>query len=346
MSLQLFTKRALVLASRSVVFCPGVERCCISWRGNPVIVGYHRILPKRQWKQYPCIHADIAVTPERFRSHMVFWKQYAMPVGMDAIAEGNFPDNAVAIGFDDFYPEVAEYAIPILEELNIPAILYICTNFADGDAFLWWYGTDAAVNTTDSLDVHFEDQHFCGSLKSPNQRLTMFRRLNHYCSQLDKRRQRAFLDCLGTTAHCLRPEALPTWDLVEQLARHPLISIGAHTLDHVPLLGRDANEVRRQMRESRTRIEARLGQPVRHFAYPFGGRAAAAEREYAMAAEEDFATAVTTEPGVNTSKQSRHALFRSVILQEHGCVMLRSLHSGWDNILRQMRKNIMIAFRR
>ena len=75
-------------------------------------------------------------------------------------------------------------------------------------------------------------------------------------------------------------------------------------------------------------------------AYPFGGRNAAWQREYNLAAELGFATAVTTERGTNTSATSPQALFRSVVLQEHGLSMLRSLDTGWDNALRHIRKRL------
>ncbi len=48
------------------------------------------------------------------------------------------------------------------------------------------------------------------------------------------------------------------------------------------------------MFESRSRIEARIGRPVRHFAYPYGFRALVGAREFALARECGFDTAVTT----------------------------------------------------
>jgi peptidoglycan/xylan/chitin deacetylase (PgdA/CDA1 family) len=46
------------------------------------------------------------------------------------------------------------------------------------------------------------------------------------------------------------------------------------------------------------RIEAKLGRRPLHFAYPVGNVAAASAREFAIAAEAGFKTAVTTRPGV------------------------------------------------
>ena len=44
-------------------------------------------------------------------------------------------------------------------------------------------------------------------------------------------------------------------------------------------------------------LEERLARPVRHLAFPLGDRGSASSREFRLAAEAGFATAVTTRPG-------------------------------------------------
>lgn len=342
MNIPLPIKQGLVHGVSSIGRLPGMGSLCRRYRGNPVIVGYHRILPKEIWLRYPCLHAGLAVTPERFKEHMAYWSRNARCVSMDAIAAGDIPNRAVTVGFDDFYIDVALQALPILEYYNIPATIYVCTDFVETEPFLWWYGLDAAVNSgKPHLDVWFEEQHFFGPLKTAWQRQAMFRQLSSFCFQLEAQRQRAFLECLGTTAHCWQPEALPNWEVVKKLSRHPCITIGAHTLNHSALCTLSMEEARRQMEQSRLRIEAHLDIPVRHLAYPFGGYNAAAQREYALASHLGFLTAVTTERGVNSPHTQLRALYRSIIMQDHGTTMLASLDSGWDNFLRSLRRKLL-----
>ena len=68
----LAVKRLLVQGTRAMGQLPGIPHLCSPLRGNPVIVAYHRVLPQDQWQQYPCIHADLAVTPTRFAEHMAY----------------------------------------------------------------------------------------------------------------------------------------------------------------------------------------------------------------------------------------------------------------------------------
>jgi peptidoglycan/xylan/chitin deacetylase (PgdA/CDA1 family) len=85
-----------------------------------------------------------------------------------------------------------------------------------------------------------------------------------------------------------------SWDQVSALAAHPLVTLGAHTVSHAPLKLLSLEEARWEMVESRSRIEARIAKPVRHFAYPYGFPSVVGAREYALAKECGFATAVTT----------------------------------------------------
>lgn len=63
-----------------------------------------------------------------------------------------------------------------------------------------------------------------------------------------------------------------TWEEVRDLRRRGF-EIGAHTVTHADL-GVVAGEVaRHEIEESRSALEARLGEPVRLFAYPFGREA-------------------------------------------------------------------------
>ena len=88
------------------------------------------------------------------------------------------------------------------------------------------------------------------------------------------------------------------WDESTELAADPLVTIGAHTVNHPILTKLDDKAVRFELASSRDVIEAALGRRPEHLAYPVGDRSAAGPREFQIAAELGFKTAVTTRPGV------------------------------------------------
>jgi peptidoglycan/xylan/chitin deacetylase (PgdA/CDA1 family) len=49
-----------------------------------------------------------------------------------------------------------------------------------------------------------------------------------------------------------------------------------------------------------------LARPIEHFAYPYGDKTAAAAREFALARNAGFKTAVTTRPGMIFSSAADH----------------------------------------
>ncbi len=68
----------------------------------------------------------------------------------------------------------------------------------------------------------------------------------------------------------LAPLANLTWDDLREMVRLGF-EIGSHTVTHADLGTLTAEQVRREMVESRAVLEEQLGRPVRWLAYPFGG---------------------------------------------------------------------------
>jgi peptidoglycan/xylan/chitin deacetylase (PgdA/CDA1 family) len=79
----------------------------------------------------------------------------------------------------------------------------------------------------------------------------------------------ALIDEYRRQAALFRPMS---WDQARELAHHPLFRIGNHTRSH-PLLGTlPAEEIRREIADSHSRIAGQTGVAPTLFAYPFGVR--------------------------------------------------------------------------
>ena len=103
-------------------------------------------------------------------------------------------------------------------------------------------------------------------------------------------------------------------------------SIGAHTVNHVRLTQADDAAAREEITASRKQLEDAFGVAVKHFCYPYGDW----NPEIAgMVAEAGFATASTTELGVNADDADPFALKRI-----HAYAPLRTL-SGLYYFLRR-----------
>jgi peptidoglycan/xylan/chitin deacetylase (PgdA/CDA1 family) len=97
-----------------------------------------------------------------------------------------------------------------------------------------------------------------------------------------------------------------TWEEIAALAADPLVTIGAHTVNHVALAKAPATVVRSELKMGRAVLEAALGRAPRHLADPYGDASAVGPHEYAIAAELGFLTAVTAGPGVLFPEHCAH----------------------------------------
>jgi peptidoglycan/xylan/chitin deacetylase (PgdA/CDA1 family) len=96
------------------------------------------------------------------------------------------------------------------------------------------------------------------------------------------------------------------WNEIREIAADPLVTIGAHTDNHVMLRKATEETARSELKTGRDLIEAELGIEVRHLAYPYGGRDLVGPREFRIASELGYKTAVTTRPGVLFAAHDRH----------------------------------------
>lgn len=86
-----------------------------------------------------------------------------------------------------------------------------------------------------------------------------------------------------------------TWDDLQELARSPLITIGAHTRKHPHLAQHTPERVRDELAGSKQDLEQRLHITVRDLAYPSGSYN---RTTIQLAKEAGFAVAVTVHYGV------------------------------------------------
>lgn len=74
-----------------------------------------------------------SIAPDVFRWQMEALAASRRPVvSMDRFAEGSWPDGAVALTFDDAFQDFSDFAWPILERHDFPAMVYVPTGYVGG----------------------------------------------------------------------------------------------------------------------------------------------------------------------------------------------------------------------
>jgi peptidoglycan/xylan/chitin deacetylase (PgdA/CDA1 family) len=192
-------------------------------RLQPLVVCYHAI--SDTWRD------TLAVSLDDFERQLsgVLARGYR-PVGAAEAAAAS--GRLVHITFDDAFQSVAK-ALPVLERHRMPATVFACPGFADGER------TFAIPEL--AAQVPENSEH---------------------------------LATMG-------------WPELRELVDRG-VEVGSHTLTHPHLTTLDDHELRRELRESRERLEDELSVPCRFLAYPYGEedervRAAARSSGYAGA---------------------------------------------------------------
>ena len=103
-----------------------------------------------------------------------------------------------------------------------------------------------------------------------------------------------------------RPAMFMNWNEVEAFAQHPLVSVGAHSLTHRRLALWPEENARDEMVRSKAILESRLARSVNSFCYPVGDSSSAGAREFRLAREAGFTSAVTTRPGMLFREHAEH----------------------------------------
>jgi peptidoglycan/xylan/chitin deacetylase (PgdA/CDA1 family) len=287
--------------------------------GLGAIVTLHHVRPPRPDRFQP--NRLLEVTPG-FLEGVVRWMRRS---GLDLISldemyrrltEGPFVEGArrfVCVTFDDGYRDTLDWAYPILKKHHVPFTVYIPTSFPDRLGELWWLALEAVIarNSRIRLLIRGEEQGFnCATVAEKRhlfeelygwlRSLETEEELRHVIRDLAARYQ------VDIAAFC--EELCMDWDELTKLAADPLVTIGAHTVNHVMLAKVPEKSARSEMQMSRAVIEAALGVRPEHLSYPVGDPTSAGPREFRIAAELGFKTGVTTRPGVLFPEHRDHLL--------------------------------------
>ena len=103
-----------------------------------------------------------------------------------------------------------------------------------------------------------------------------------------------------------RPNFMFSYQLKE-IAKSPLIEIGAHTMDHLALKGMSKEKARYEITESRKYLQKELNLPVNSFAYPYGSFD---KQAIDLVREAGFIDAVSTIPDINNTNETRFYMYR------------------------------------
>jgi len=273
------------------------------YSGLASILMYHRIVNRRCCTTGFDPNLGLSVHIDDFEAQLAYIAAHhrclSLPDAVAALSDGTLAPGAVVITFDDGYRDNLELAVPLLEKYGLPATIYVATGVISGNAAIWWYEQEFIVRQLSGLAFRWRGLTYDWPLETRLQKDIACEGLNLLFKGLTLAEQRELMEIIRSQS----PEPFSykqlvlSWDELRALDANPLITIGAHTVNHPNLKLCSDEEARGELLSSRLELERELGHEVLHAAYPFGSVEQAGPREFAIAKALGFASACTTALG-------------------------------------------------
>jgi peptidoglycan/xylan/chitin deacetylase (PgdA/CDA1 family) len=243
------------------------------------------------------------VTPQHFAEHLEVLQKDAHPISLQQLAQahrdGNIPDRAVAITFDDGYANNLHNAKPLLEQYGIPAMVFVTTGYVGRNREFWWDELERILLQPGKLpkalcltlndriqewELGAASDYSKGEYESdrdrraweaqPGSRLAFFYSVWEQLRPMPEGERLKALDEMTTWANTDSVARLTHRPLLSEelltLAEGPIVEIGAHTVTHPFLPAYSAALQQDEIQQSQEYLEQLLERPVTNFAYPFG----------------------------------------------------------------------------
>ncbi|MCP9496449.1 MAG: polysaccharide deacetylase family protein [Pyrinomonadaceae bacterium MAG19_C2-C3] len=285
----------------------GVSKSLDRWNGRRggIILAYHDISFER-------LAAQLALIAESYTF-------VSLTEFVNRIAQDKPTTKLAVITFDDGYGETMEAAARLAAANKWAMTFYLPTRYLDTNEPFWYQELKHLVGRSPHREVEIDNMQIslhdgeskAKAVKTLDSRFRLFSSAEDVEKMLREVR-RTLLDSPD------RPPDLPfaapaSWNRVRELATRDELSFEAHTVNHLAASRLSETQLRAELEQSRTRIEAATGKRVEHFCYPFGGAAEIGARAPEIV-RSVFRSAVTMmrgrcHPGVDTTMLPRIDLY-------------------------------------
>lgn len=268
------------------------ERALRKWarRGEAIILTYHRVIEK--WdRTLDYSHPGLVVTSGTFHRQLAFLKKHfnIVPLSyfINRTSNTQHPKPLCAITFDDGWRDNYEIAFPILRKHDVPATIFLTTDFIGTDRAFWHTQLMYLLMHGDLSRLRLLGYVFQACPAPVRHGLMRLAQMGQApgAHDVDPLIEAVKTTCDETTtdqfihdvgnALGLRRHLFPDrrffldWDQVREMAEAG-IEIGSHGCSHRILIHLKTEDAEEELVRSKGKIERSIGQEVQHFAFPNG----------------------------------------------------------------------------
>ncbi len=223
-------------------------------------------------------------------------------------------EKSVVLTFDDGYVDFYSKVYPVLKKYNVPATVFISTGNIDTYNEFWWDELEKLFLETSMIpeEITIIDDKFLKDDYSDNESLLFA--VHKVLLSLPHLERKKIIESLkkqfNFSSYKRDKYRVLTRAEIVKLADDPLITIGAHTVSHIVCDKENEDVQRREIIESKEKLEEIIKKPVSVFAYPNGGYNARIQK---ILSEFGFIRAFTVELGCADENSPQYQIPRNVV---------------------------------
>lgn len=215
-------------------------------RRNLTVVMFHSVIVAED-PRWDTAEDAYTMRDTDFEQCLRFFNRHYSPVSLSQLraawnGTASLPARPLLVTFDDGWLDNLSVALPLLEKHRIPATIFVASSVLDSADDIWWHDIVVYGWNSGALDTApFVDFRRAIGLAAENSADAHWRPdvtlldVIVAAARLDAPARDAFLLPLAKSHHFAPPRQMLDQAAFEQLARHPLIAIGAHGHNHLPM---------------------------------------------------------------------------------------------------------------
>ncbi|MDI6786391.1 MAG: polysaccharide deacetylase family protein [bacterium] len=272
-----------------------------------IILMYHRVLNVDP--DYPFDEDLISATPENFEAQMKYLNDQYKVITFDDLPsilnnKGKNYDPKIIITFDDGYLDNYLYAYPILKKYQIPATIFLTTDYIDGKRELFWWDEVAYfIKKTSKSHINI-DKVGNYPLHKPHLKKKAIIKIQMILKKMSEEEKNNTLEKLKSICEvttCQLENMFVSWTQIKEMSNHD-ICFGAHTCSHIIVTRASLANAEEEIIRSRKIIEEKIGKKIKIFSYPNGKNDDYSQDIIKVLQRNKFDYATLTIDGINSLK--------------------------------------------
>lgn len=279
-----------------------------------------------------------------FRRQLAFLREHCAVVTLREVVRSlsggpALPDYAVALTLDDGYESVYTLGLPALREANVPATVFVATEFIDARVPLWPDRLEHAFAIGSAADAAARRERL-RALQRKAKDLVPIERDAMIGAVERAQKRRLTLDASAPETY--RPLS---WAQCREMAESGLIELGSHAHTHTIVTLLDESQRRRELALSKSLIEKNVGRPCDLFCYPNGDYDDFSPETARLLKETGYVCGLTTVAGFVRPGDDAYALPRFGTDDRDSFESFRMTFSLGRNLLQGARRRVSNGLR-